>query len=148
MHSVVSVAQFSQVASGHFGSGGGCTSTHGLVALPLAPPLGEPPLVLPPLINAPPAAELPATALPLAPPCVPLLPLALCMPPLLEPAKLPAPEVVRAPPLPPLAPGASLDEQPPATGNAAENRTAKAPTTERREREPEMCAIFCVAGRS
>jgi len=71
VHSVVSVAQFVHVAPGHFGSGGGSTSTHAFGALPAEPPLFMPPLFMPPLL-VPPMFVLPLPATLPAPLVAPL----------------------------------------------------------------------------
>jgi hypothetical protein len=99
--------------------------------------------VAPPfVIAAPPVVELPPVPLPLAPAGVlPLLPPTLVVPPTFEPATLLDPEVANAPPVPTDSP----DEQPPATGNVAARSATNAPTSERRESERRVCAIFMVS---
>jgi hypothetical protein len=143
LHSVVSVAQLSQVASGPFGSGGGRTSMHGFDAVPplLTPPLLTPPLLTPPLLTPPPfmpptlpldPATWVAPAVPIEDPALPVTPPPeLSAPAVLlgcRPLAIPALEAV-----PDAAAGnESSVEQPPVANSAVDQKAAHAHTRERR----------------
>lgn len=151
VHSVVSVAQLSQVAPGHLGSGGGSTSIHGLAAVPPAPPLGTPPpdmppLVVPPFGTPPPLLLEPPTVLvPEVPVADPALPFIAPPPPLSVPAMLPNPDVVPALETVPGGAAAELSgEQPPLASNVAHPSEADAQTMERRKTEPKARGLFCI----
>lgn len=146
-HSVVSVAQFSQVASGHSAVGGGGVSTHGFVALPPAPPVVLPPPLTPPVFATPPLPGVPLDPATMAPAPLVLLdaPPRGALPAELKlPAVGPETEPAVAPPLEPVPGGSSDDvsgEHPPAASRAADQREAPPQRMERRAREWKAGAV-------